>query len=375
VPESKITAAIESIYTAATEPSHWHIALQAIADTLGDVGSILLYGKDDGSFGVIESVSLTAVVSEYARDGWSFRDIRAVRARERGYFFNRDVVTDRDILSPAERETDPFYSDLLKRHGLEYFAAAMVSPDPRVEVGISVQRRRGLPEYSEAELAILGSLGKHVERSLRLGIRLMDAELVNVGLGEALSRLRIGVFALDSMGRVVFTNPAADGLLGDGLNIVDQRLVAERSSSVGDGGMTRNHVVSHRPEDILLQPRPILIHRREFDRSLVLYVLPIPLGAETTTRFLAQARVIVVVIDPDANAPPDPSIIRDVLGLTLGEARIASLVGSGLAPRAAADKLGIAEETARSTLKRVFSKVGVARQSELAALMTRLVLR
>jgi DNA-binding CsgD family transcriptional regulator len=43
-----------------------------------------------------------------------------------------------------------------------------------------------------------------------------------------------------------------------------------------------------------------------------------------------------------------------------------------LSPKEAAEKLGIAEETARSVLKRVFSKVGVSRQSELAVLIARL---
>jgi DNA-binding CsgD family transcriptional regulator len=62
--------------------------------------------------------------------------------------------------------------------------------------------------------------------------------------------------------------------------------------------------------------------------------------------------------------------VRDLLGLTLGEARVASLVGHGLPPRDAAERLGIGEETARTTLKRVFAKTGVSRQSELAALMS-----
>ena len=54
---------------------------------------------------------------------------------------------------------------------------------------------------------------------------------------------------------------------------------------------------------------------------------------------------------------------------------MAALVGSGLAPREAAEKLGITEETARTVLKRVFSKTGVSRQSELVALLTKLALR
>jgi DNA-binding CsgD family transcriptional regulator len=92
-------------------------------------------------------------------------------------------------------------------------------------------------------------------------------------------------------------------------------------------------------------------------------------------QLLNQARGIVLAIDAENNGPPDPALIRDVLGLTLGEARVASLIGTGRSPREAAEKLGITEETARTTLKRVFSKVGVSRQGELAALLTRLILK
>ena len=44
---------------------------------------------------------------------------------------------------------------------------------------------------------------------------------------------------------------------------------------------------------------------------------------------------------------------------------------SECASREAVEELGISEETARTVLERVFSKVGVARQSELAALTTK----
>ncbi|WP_306224628.1 helix-turn-helix transcriptional regulator [Bosea beijingensis] len=51
------------------------------------------------------------------------------------------------------------------------------------------------------------------------------------------------------------------------------------------------------------------------------------------------------------------------------------LVGLGLAPREASERLGITEETARATLKRAFQKTGVTRQSELSALLARVAVR
>lgn len=104
-------------------------------------------------------------------------------------------------------------------------------------------------------------------------------------------------------------------------------------------------------------------------------MLPVTSVPAEAGQLLSHARMIVLVMDSESGTPPDPSLVRDILGLTLGEARVASLVGTGLPPREVAARLGIAEETVRKVLKRVFEKVGVSRQSELTALMTRLVLR
>ncbi len=282
-----LIAAIESIYIAASDPSHWPVTLQAIADCFDDVGAILIYGRDDGSFGVIESPSLEAITAEYALH-WSTRDIRALRSRERGYFLKRDVITDRDLLTPEEMDADPFYSDLLRRHGLKYFAAAIVSPDPRIEVALSVQRALGRAEYSEDELKILERLAPHVERSLRLSIRLMDAKSIQTGLATALARIGIGVFALDSLGRIVFSNAASEALLGDGLNIVHDRLVLANPSISSDAVMAIRHALDGAPEALSWDAKPVLVHRQLPKRPLVLHVLPLPPAKQPSNEFLSQ---------------------------------------------------------------------------------------
>lgn len=369
----RLIAAIESIYAAAADPSRWPPTLAFIASCFDDVGAILLYGRDDGSFGVIESPSLKHVSAEYAQ-GWSDRDLRAIRARERGYFFKRDVITDRDLMTPEDMETHPFYNDFLRRNGLQYFAAATVSPDPHIEVALSVQRAIGRPEYSEDELRFLERLAPHVETSLRLSIHLMDAKAMNSGMGTAMARIGIGVFALDSMGRVVASNAASQALLGDGLNVVNDRLVLTNPAASEEAVNAIRNALDGTRILVAQETKPILVHRQNANRPLALYVLPIP-AQNSGNGFLTRARAIVLLMNPTADGIPDPSLIRDVLGVTLGEARIAALVGSGLSPKDAAERLGIAEETARSVLKRVFSKVGVSRQSELAAMMARLVIR
>lgn len=206
---------------------------------------------------------------------------------------------------------------------------------------------------------------------------MFDAELSRLGLSEALARVGIGVFALDSLQRVVFSNPAATRLLGDGLAVVNGRLIAGASRERAALNAAIERMIPVASEDVSKAPRPLLIHREQSDRPLALYVLPIVGGdlGGAEAQFLTRTRGIVLVIDSEAEAPADPALVRDVLGLTLGEARLAALVAAGLAPKSAAEKLGVTENTARSVLKSVFAKTGVSRQSELAALLTKLVLR
>jgi DNA-binding CsgD family transcriptional regulator/PAS domain-containing protein len=368
-------AAVEAIYDSAAQPSGWARALETIADAFGDVGANLIWRRDDGSFGVIVSPSLLPLVEEWNK--WQHADIRALRAVEQSSFAWLDVVTDRHLVTAQEIEEHPFYTQFLVPRGLGWLASATVSPDPLIEVWISLQRAKAKAPFSDEELGTLARLARHAEQSLRLSVRLFDAEFSKLGLGEALARVGIGVFVLDSLKRVVFSNPAAERVLGDGLKIVNERLSASAPQEQRALDAAIEHMIRAAPEDVGGAPKPMLLPRQKSERPLTLYVLPITGHGfdHAAAQFLTHARAIVLVIDPGADAPADPAVVRDILGLTLGEARVAALVGFGLTPRAAAQKLGIAEETARVVLKRVFSKAGVSRQSELAALLTRLTLR
>ncbi len=373
--DKKFLIAVEAIYDAALDPSLLPDALQAIADCLGDVGAILLWRRDDGTFGSIASPAVVEAQVDFEQNGWMARDLRALRAEERGYFLSGEPFTDRHVCSDEEIRTDPSYTQFQARHGLAWFGAVEVSPDPRVGVVLSAHRSAKRPPFSDAELAILARLGRYMEKSLRLSIRLFDADVLKVGVGEALSRVGIGVFGLDSLGRVVSVNPAGESLLGDGLALVNDRLRVGAASARAALATAIDQMARSTPETIAADLKPILIHRQNAERPLAVYVLPITLSSHPAAQFLSHARAIVLVINPEAGGPADPALVRDVLGLTLGEARVAALVGSGFAPREASERLGITEETARSVLKRVFSKTGVSRQSELVLLLSKLVIR
>ena len=76
--------------------------------------------------------------------------------------------------------------------------------------------------------------------------------------------------------------------------------------------------------------------------------------------------VITAVVAPDA---PDAALIRGLFDLTPAEARVASGITEGLSVNQIASRNNVASETVRAQIKAVFAKLGVNRQSQVAALL------
>jgi DNA-binding CsgD family transcriptional regulator/PAS domain-containing protein len=370
--DRRYVTAIEAIYEAAAEPERWPAALSAIAQVFDAAGAVLLHNRDDGSLTAIVSPGLEAVVADYDR-GWWRHDIRVQRGFERSLLNEVAVFTDRHVVSPEEHKAHPFYAEFLAKHGLGYFIGGSVSPHPKVFAALSVQGSLAKGPFTDDDIARLTGLSRHVEKALRLSIRLMEGEVAGLALSDALSRMRAGVIVADEGGNVVFCNAAAKGMLGDGLTIANGRIGAELPEDAAElGEALAAAAVADAGEAGF---KPVLIRGHQRKRPLVAYVLPVRHPKERgDVAFLLGGRAMVLLLDQDPGAPPDPSLVRDLLNITLGEARVASLVGSGKTTREAAEALGITEETTRTVLKRIYTKAGISRQSELTALLARLML-
>jgi DNA-binding CsgD family transcriptional regulator len=366
--------AVDAIYEAATDPDMWPTALDRIAACTGDVGAVMLWTREDGSFGAIASPGLAEAQRVYQEEGWWRHDVRSQRAVERAYWVTGDVVTDEDAITPEEMETHPFYAEFLSRFDLYRVAAVGVSPDPMLQAALTIQRAVGRPPFEAAEKAIFARLGRHVERSLRLGIAMIEGETKTQALGQALRRLGTAVFTLDYADRVLFSNAAAETLLQTGPLALDNGRLVVRTAGrrLSFGAAIAAQLRSKNADET--EFTPLLLHRQDGTR-LAAFRMPIRVGQDLAEAVLRRSRSLVLVIDQPADALPDLSLLRDLYGLTSAEARLAAIIGQGASPREAAERLGISEATARTVLKRIYSKTGINRQSQVAVLLSRVGLR
>lgn len=367
-----ILDAIDAIYQTASEPETWPQVLLSIAVALDSKGALLLSRRDDGALTTLVSPNLLDAQADYEA-GWWRHDFLAHRAISQGFYDRGDIVTEQDVSSEEERQTHPFYTEFRKPHGLGGLIAGSISPVPSTLVVLVAHQAYGQPSYTRDHAHLIERLIKHCERSLVLSCRLEELRRVNDTLIDALNKLNCGVFVLDHAGRCTHANPAGENLIQGGIQLVNRKLWLRDEAARKALDLAVASALSSEVEDRLGCSRPVVARQGEGLRPVVFYVLPLRTEqAAMAWSPLPTAAALVIAVDIAVSGDLNPSLVRDYLGLTLGEARIASHIGLGLSPRDAADKLAISEQTVRTTLKKIFAKTGVSRQSELTLLLSRL---
>ena len=84
---------------------------------------------------------------------------------------------------------------------------------------------------------------------------------------------------------------------------------------------------------------------------MIIQVLPVDGAARSP--FLG-ARAILVLNDLVRERRPS-QLLRQLFNVTAAEARLASLIASGVSPEQAAETIGVARETVRNQLKSIFA--------------------
>ncbi len=189
---------------------------------------------------------------------------------------------------------------------------------------------------------------------------------LEAALGSALlEALPYPVLALDAEGAVRFSNSAALDLLrlGDGLNLESGRLLCWRKEAQARlAGALQSHVQTYSEPE-----RLVTVVARPSGRQpwlLASWAIQPPARSGATS--------LLCILDLAESALVPPPLLQALFGLSQAEARLAALLGAGYDLLGASTRLRIQPETARSQLKAVFRKMGVARQQELVRVLTQI---
>ena len=187
-------------------------------------------------------------------------------------------------------------------------------------------------------------------------------------LDTTLAAWRAAVLVLDGGGRVLYANAAAERILSaqDGLR------VAHGMVGIADPATSHrfNALVGRAAGGDIPAGGSLAVPRPSGCRPYAVRIAPCRPGR--IGLFPSPARVVLTIIDLDAESGPDQETLRALFGLTTAQASVAALLARGRELRDIAMTLGISLFTVRRHLADVMAKTDTNSQVALVYLLSRL---
>ena len=357
---------IKSCYRGPLEKNLWETFLQELKHALkARYVTLLLRPPREGDRGVVLNafVSSDNAFNEY-NEHYFAHDL----------FVNlplgRAVTIDEVLDMQALKETE-YYSNYLKPVDVEYILGVDFVDDNGYSARLRVSRGANATNFGAEEKQLLERVVVHLQQATTLHCRIVHAEARAQGYQDAFNQMEMGCIILDRNLDVLSKNRAADDLIREHgcLQVKDRQLVV--------GNREENRRFRQMVEGMLaLQAkggRPdVSALRIETSNSMTgvgLLCRAIPPAATPD----AGPSVVLFFSDPEKPRLSKVTILEQLFGLTLSEAKLALLLANGLSLDEAAEELGITRNTAKSHLSSTFAKTGVARQPSLVQLILRSV--
>lgn len=346
-------ALIERIYEAGALPERWPDVLEAITDAVGGFGATFVAQSPDG-VAITSTPRIERIVSDYIAEGWAADPEYAAPLHADLYPGFRAETHYRTI---AEIEQLPVHVQFLAPRGLIAGVGTVLqgARDDMLQMAVE-----GLPSYPAAEAAALwlDQLRAPIARSFSLAARLRERQAATAVASLDLAGVAAALVSPDGRARAVNGRFAAR--LGDrmtdrpsGLRFADRFLQARFADALAAlcvGAGTRS----------------IAVGATDVEPACVIHLLPLRRGARDV---FGWDGVLLLLAEPANASVPGADLLRLLFDLTPAEARLTRHLVEGRTAAEAAALMHITDATARTHLRRVFTKTGVGRQAELIRLL------
>ncbi len=261
---------------------------------------------------------------------------------------------------------------------LEGMAGLIVAPQDAAQAAqdtpLDMARTLGLATSlslanSDAQQYLWACLAPHFARSQRMQQELQDIEVERDLLERVMDRLPLGMAIVDGSGKAISMNRAMVALAqaGSGLRLQAGHLASDPADALGSAitrvlSRQQDHACLRLGPDRMAAPLPESAPgqaqaQAETPSGLSLWVSRFGQAA-------GEGRAMVLAASPGSRALSEGGLVA-FFGLSPAEARLTQQLALGHSMEEAAKMLDISHNTAKTQLKKVFSKVGVKRQPEL----------
>ena len=352
---------IAAIYDAIIEPSGWDEVVKRIVEaTKSFSGNLVLQQAGAGSLTALYNVD-PLYADAYAQT----------------YYKNDPLNTPVWSIAPGEvracsyTHTDSFrasayYDEFVRPQGWVDLVVTGLARTPNAFSLLALTRSPDAVWVEQAQWQLLETLAPHLQRAATIQDLLSRTRATTKSLGAAVAAAGFAVFLLTEDCRVVFANAKAEDLVRrqTGLRYERGQLAAatpaltHRLHALARAGSwpgRGNGEIGGTLE----------ISRGENRQPLVAHVIPLAANRVAAVFDIDRPAAAVFIVDPAAGPGAQIQRFAARFGLTPAETRVLAEIIGGNGLLAAAARLNITYATAREHGKRILSKTGTTRQTEL----------
>lgn len=367
--EKRFESLVDHIYEAMLDHSEWPAFLSKLSQSLdGTLPMLFMHDADVRTGSVMISVGYDAKAVRDYQNYYQQRNVWLRGAADKQLLVHGTVRTSHMTCSRREFLRSEYYDGWCKPLGISQAIGSTIIKNQTSLFNITVMRNQRA-EFGRKEIELFEALMPHLQRALKVHLRIVAAEGQQRELTEVLGRLSVGVMLVANSGDVLFMNAEAERIVGraDGLSVDASGLRAARPQETARLRRLIGEAAETSAGRGLGSGGIMKITRPSGRRAYELLVSP--MRGENALSAFNQPIVMVYVSDP-AQAPQIPeAALRELYGLTAAEARVAVLGTSGKSVEEIAEALRVSRNTVKTHLKGVFSKTNMKRQTELVRLL------
>ncbi len=355
---------VDQIYEAAVRPEAWSRVLDDIVQRLQAKDACIEAYDSARSESDIVCHPIDPAFAELYENYWATRNFlwEGSNRLAVGRTFSFDT-----FISTDDRRTNRFFREWFSPQGLDIALGANLLKDGPLTVIFTVFRPKSREGFAATDVASFKAMLPHLARATNIRRQLAVRDAAVLDLQAALQGLQRPAMIVTEELVILFANVAAERLFtGKGLRMSRSgQIVTDDSQTTAKFQASARSVYCEGIEPgsgRLSIPRR---HGRPLTLSLTrLHPCASPFCART---------ILALVDDPEAGptVASGPGLLKAHYRLTDAESRIAIAVGTGMPLRAVADQHAITYATVRVHLSRIFGKMNVSSQSELAILVAR----
>ena len=354
------------IYGAALDETLWPGVMNRLGDLVGGGGGVFVRknittGQGRAVFTRLDAASFGGYFGHYAQ--------RNPLAAVLGPRAAGAMLIDWQSVPKPELMRSDYYNEFLAPRDI-HGVLGMVLWRERDDIAVmNLTRTPRDGDFQAEDAARLIPFMPHLRRAVDFSRRLPSGSPLAAELAPVIDGWSEALFLVESTGRLRYANHAAERMLSrqDGLTVVHGRLTAPeptaarrlqisiRAASLAEAGAAGSNLTLPRaPEQ---RPYAALVMPARSERGL--------LGSETP-------RVILMVIDLDAECHPPANALMEAFGLSRAQVSVATLLADGRDPKEISESLRLSPHTVRRHLADIMARTETNRQAELVRLVSRL---